>query len=71
MRPETVEKLYELIYEGATVVGEAPSGLATLSGGKDAQKRFDRTIKKIWGKYVGNRYPADRKRPYHFRYNFG
>lgn len=48
-RPETVEKLYELIYEGATVVGEAPSGLATLSGGKDAQKRFDRTIKKIWG----------------------
>ena len=49
MRPETVEKLYELIYEGATVVGEVPSGLATLSGGKDAQKRFDRTIKKIWG----------------------
>lgn len=50
MRPETLEKLYVLIQEGATVVGEAPFGLATLSGGKEAQKRFDKAVKNIWGK---------------------
>lgn len=50
MRPETLEKLYALIQEGATVVGEAPFGLATLSGGKEAQKRFDKAVKNIWGK---------------------
>lgn len=50
MRPETLEKLFALIQEGATVVGEAPFGLATLSGGKEAQKRFDKAVKNIWGK---------------------
>lgn len=50
MRPETIEKLYALIQQGATVVGEAPFGLATLSGGKEAQKRFDKAVKNIWGK---------------------
>lgn len=50
MRPETIEKLYALIQQGATVVGEAPFGLATLSGGKEAQKRFDKALKNIWGK---------------------
>lgn len=49
MRPETLEKLYELIQQGATVVGEAPFGLATLSGGKEGQKRFDKAVKNIWG----------------------
>lgn len=50
MRPETIEKLYALIQEGATVVGEAPFGLATLSGGKKAQQRFDKAVENIWGK---------------------
>lgn len=50
MRPETLEKLYALIQEGATVVGETPFGLATLSGGKEAQKRFDKAVRNIWGK---------------------
>lgn len=49
MRPETVEKLHALIQEGATVVGEAPFGLATLSGGEQAQRRFDKAVKDIWG----------------------
>lgn len=49
MRPETVEKLHALIQEGATVVGEAPFGLATLSGGEQAQGRFDKAVKDIWG----------------------
>lgn len=49
MCPETLEKLYMLIQEGATIIGEAPMGLATLSGGKAAQKRFKKMVKKIWG----------------------
>lgn len=31
MLPETLEKIYELLCDGAVVVGEAPQGLATLS----------------------------------------
>jgi len=50
MLPETLEKLYGLINEGATVVGNAPEGLITLSGGKKSQKRFDQEVDKIWGK---------------------
>lgn len=49
MRPETLEKLYSLITAGATVIGDVPRGLATLSGGSSAQKVFDRFVKKIWG----------------------
>jgi hypothetical protein len=50
MLPETLEKLILLISEGAIVVGDAPKGVATLTGGKSAQKRFDEAVKKIWGK---------------------
>lgn len=46
---ETLDKLYTLIQAGATVIGEAPVGLATLSGGKAAQKHFNKMVKKIWG----------------------
>ncbi|MDD4513988.1 glycosyl hydrolase [Massilibacteroides sp.] len=49
MRPETLEKIYSLIQEGATVVGNAPKGLATLIGGDTSQKRFDAAVKNIWG----------------------
>ena len=49
MKPETIEKLYELVQQGATVIGNAPDGLATLSGGKEAQKRFDRAKHDLWG----------------------
>lgn len=48
MLPETLEKLYALILEGAVVVGNAPRGMATLAGGKAAQERFDATVKRIW-----------------------
>ena len=50
MLPETLEKLYELIKQGAVVVASAPKGLATLRGDKMAQKRFDRAVSAIWGK---------------------
>ena len=49
MLPETLEKIYELLCDGAVVVGEAPKGLATLSGGDAAQRRFDEAVSKIWG----------------------
>ncbi len=50
MLPETLEKIYSLINDGAIVVGDAPEGLATLTDGKSAQKRFDAAVKRIWGK---------------------
>lgn len=49
MRPETLEKLQSLINDGAIVVGEAPKGLATLSGGKNSLQRFNKAKKNIWG----------------------
>lgn len=49
MLPETLEKIYELIKAGAVVVAEAPRSIATLSGGEEAQKRFDAAVEAIWG----------------------
>lgn len=52
MLPETIKKIYDLIMDGATVVGNAPSGTASLRNG------YDDTVKeysdKIWrGKAKG------------------
>lgn len=49
MLPETLEKMVSLLREGATIIGDAPKSLATLKGGKEAQKRFDAALKAIWG----------------------
>ena len=49
MLPQTLEKLLALIHEGAIVVGDAPQGLATLSGAAAAQQRFDAAVQSIWG----------------------
>lgn len=49
MLPETVEKLYELIEDGAIVAAVAPKSIATLSGGEEAQKRFEEAVSKLWG----------------------
>ena len=49
MLPQTLEKLYALIYDGATVVGDAPRGLATLSDATTAQQRFETAVRYIWG----------------------
>lgn len=53
MLPETLERLYALVREGATVVGNAPREPATLRGGKTTQKRFNTAVRKIWGKTSG------------------
>lgn len=57
MRPETLEKIYELISKGAIVVGDAPLSLATLTGGESAQGRFDKVVNNIWpeSRYKGVR----------------
>jgi hypothetical protein len=49
MRPETLERLYNLLEQGATIVANAPVSLATLQGGEESQQRFDKAVKAIWG----------------------
>ena len=49
MLPQTLEKIRTLVRNGATVVGEAPVGLATLSGGQAARLRFAAAVNAIWG----------------------
>jgi hypothetical protein len=49
MLPETLEKLLALVREGAIVIGNAPQGLATLTGGDAAQRRFDAAVHELWG----------------------
>jgi hypothetical protein len=50
MLPETLEKILALAKAGATIVGNAPRCIATLSGGKKAQQGFDKAVKQLWGK---------------------
>ncbi|MDR1155392.1 MAG: hypothetical protein LBL04_11850 [Bacteroidales bacterium] len=50
MLPQTLEKLYALVRDGATIIGDAPHGLATLTDAAGAQKRFDAAVANIWGK---------------------
>ncbi len=45
MLPETVEAIYRLVQAGATVVGNAPKGPATLGADK---KAFAKAVKKVW-----------------------
>jgi hypothetical protein len=49
MLPETLEKLLALVREGAIVIGNVPQGLATLTDGDTAQRRFDAAVHELWG----------------------
>lgn len=49
MLPQTLEKLEALIRAGATIIGDAPQYLATLSGGQKSQVRFNTAVTNIWG----------------------
>lgn len=49
MLPETLERLVELVREGAVVVGDRPTALATLADGEAAQRRFDEAVNTLWG----------------------
>jgi hypothetical protein len=50
MLPETLEKLVEFANQGAVIVANPPKSLATLSGGKASQERFDKAVKELRGK---------------------
>ncbi len=59
MLPETVEALDRLVRDGATIVGNAPEGISTLTGGKKAAKRLEKAVKQLWNgkngvRLVGN-----------------
>ena len=49
MLPETLEKILSFVRQGVTVVGEPPTGIATLSGGKTRETRFQKAVKALWG----------------------
>ncbi len=49
MVPETLERLLALVRQGAVVAGNAPTGMATLGGGKAASERFAQLVKELWG----------------------
>ena len=49
MLPETLERMVSLVKKGAVLVGARPQGLATLSGGARAEKRFRKAVEVLWG----------------------
>lgn len=48
MRPETLERLAELVKAGAVLVGEQPDGPATMTGGEAGCKRFNEAVRTLW-----------------------
>lgn len=50
MLPQTLEKLLALVRDGATIVGDKPKGLATLTDIDTSKKRFDNVVGALWGK---------------------
>jgi hypothetical protein len=50
MLPETLEKIHALVNEGAIIVGNPPTGLATLGGGDIGKQRFADAVIGIWKK---------------------
>jgi hypothetical protein len=49
MLPETLERLAALVKQGGIVVGERPLAIATLSGGRQAETRFNAAAESLWG----------------------
>ena len=49
MLPETLEKLIELVQNGATIIGNAPIYPATLSSPEETQNRFYKAVGTLWG----------------------
>ncbi len=49
MMPETLEKIHSFAEQGVTIVGVPPTGIATLSGGKAEEARFQKAVENLWG----------------------
>ena len=50
MLTSTVERIGNLLRQGALVVASAPCSPATLMGGKQGEKAFRQAVKRVWGK---------------------
>lgn len=50
MLPETLEKLVELVNQGATIIGNAPQHPATISSPEETERRFRKAVAALWGK---------------------
>ena len=49
MRPETLEKLLELVKEGGILLADAPTGISTLSTNDNQQARYEAAVSALWG----------------------
>ena len=54
LKPETLERLEQLLLSGATVIGPAPRLNPSLSGGMAADSVFTYLKHKLWGYPVQN-----------------
>ena len=56
MLPATLVRLLELSRKGAIIVGEKPRQIATLIGGKEAERQFEETVHSLWdeGRILSN-----------------
>ncbi|MBO4642726.1 MAG: hypothetical protein J5661_07725 [Bacteroidaceae bacterium] len=48
MLPATLVRLLELSRQGAIIVGERPRQIATLVGGKEAERQFEEIVRSLW-----------------------
>ncbi len=53
LTPATLERLQQLVQEGAIIIGGPPKTYPSLSGGTDSQERFDSLVRELWGKNAG------------------
>lgn len=51
LRPDTIDKLLELVNVGATLVADAPAGSATLT--RKGAESFDNKVDVLWGRGAG------------------
>lgn len=49
MLPETLEKLVQLVQDGAVIIGNRPRYPATLSLPEKTQERFNKAVSMLWG----------------------
>ena len=65
MLPETLEKIASFVEAGVILVGDPPSGPATLSGGDETKGRFDQAVERLWGDGSQDRFSLGKGKVYH------
>jgi hypothetical protein len=60
MRPEVLEKIKELVYQGATIIGNPPQKSPSLHNYANADRRITELSKELWGEsYDGTKKIVD------------